>query len=585
VILLIIALGLSGCGVGPTDRPVDEGDSAAAGAGPDTSVQTPKSPDSARSADDLVRNFLQAAAGGLSAANENMKKYLTPNALSAWVDPVPAENPSLSVVRVVGGPTIGEAVDRRTRVTLDYQLIGTMTDQGRIDELVAPVATRSLTFWVVADPETPTNKVRIDEIVGWPGGLLLSDEGLQNYYQMQPIYFWDMEYRLLVPDLRYLPLTKTPDQRARQILDWLVAGPSPWLVSGVQRLPNGSAAQSATDKDGTLSVGLSAQAAGSGDREALRRLMFQLQWSLASLSADASPRIELRLDEQVTPVAVSENEFRGYNHSYSFNLTEPVRYEINAQRTVVASSGAAVPALNAPENSNVLSAAVGADGAVAAFVRDANGRRAVQVVRAGLASILSGAQTSATPGRPSFVPASDYVLVPTGGGGGRLLAVSTVDGSYDEASHALTGVTTAAISPDGRRVAVVAGGEVSVSSLVVSNNKVTVASSSQRQILTGRLTARSVTWTSESWLLVAGTNGPSQALWRVSADGVLAEDLSSRVGGLVVEDLVCYPRWTGVSQWTTRGAVKTLAITSSGLYTFRNTFDPEQPAIKPFFGT
>jgi hypothetical protein len=181
------------------------------------------------------------------------------------------------------------------------------------------------------------------------------------------------------------------------------------------------------------------------------------------------------------------------------------------------------------------------------------------------------------------VPNTDAVLVPTGGTSGRLLVVSTVDGAYTEVP-ALTGVTSAAVSPDGRRVAVVAGGEVFVSSVVVNSNGVTVATA-QRQLLAGRLTARAVTWTSESWLLVAGTSGSNQSLWRVGADGVLAEDLSGSLLGLSVQDLVCYPRWTGAPRWATRGFVDALAVTPAGVYSFRSRFDPEEGAVKPFFGT
>ena len=47
--------------------------------------------------------------------------------------------------------------------------------------------------------------------------------------------------------------------------------------------------------------------------------------------------------------------------------------------------------------------------------------------------------------------------------------MSTVDGVATDASGRLTGVTKAAVSPDGRRVALVADGAVYVSSLIISN--------------------------------------------------------------------------------------------------------------------
>ena len=70
----------------------------------------------------------------------------------------------------------------------------------------------------------------MDEITGAPDGLMLSDQALTTYYRIQPIYFWDSTDSALVPDLRYLPLTITSDQRARRVVQYLAAGPSRWLA-------------------------------------------------------------------------------------------------------------------------------------------------------------------------------------------------------------------------------------------------------------------------------------------------------------------------------------------------------------------
>ena len=61
-------------------------------------------------------------------------------------------------------------------------------------------------------------------------------------------------------------------------------------------------------------------------------------------------------------------------------------------------------------------------------------------------------------GRPSFIPGvDDIVLIPTGGPDGRLMAVSIKDGTYVNATRNFAGVTSATVSPDGRRIAFVAG--------------------------------------------------------------------------------------------------------------------------------
>lgn len=585
-LLLVATLGLSGCGVGPTDRPVDEGDPAAFAAVPDTGRKDPPTPDSARSENELVRDFLQSAAGGPATANERMKAYLTEDYRSRWRDPVPAQSPSLTVVRIVGPLRTGVAVAGRTPVTVEYETIGTLTDYGRVDDLV-PVTSQSMTFWVVPSPDL--SALRIDGIDDWPGSLILSDEGLRNYYQMQPIYFWDLEYKLLVPDLRYVPLTESPDRRAGLVVDWLIAGPSPWLAGAVRFLPAGSGRENVVvnSTDNTMAIDLSAATAGAGDRDALRRLVYQLQWSLASITGlDTAPRIELRLDGKETTVDVELEDFRRYNYSFTYDKLEPPRYDIANDGVVTRVGGAAAsPVLAAPENRDVLAAAI--DGDQAALVRgDSASRATLSIVRAGAPPLATQVPPNSPIGRPAFVPETGFVLVPVGGGAnGHLLAVSTVDGRSLEVSHALTGVTSVAVSPDGRRVAVVADGDLYVSWLVVGSNSVSLAST-QRQLLANRFTVRTVTWTSESWLLVAGSNGSSQALWRVGVDGVLTEDLSGLLGGLTVMDLVCYPRWVGASRWTNRmlgGEV--LAVTQSGVYRFGNRFDAVAGTTKPVYGT
>src|SRR5690606_20353976 len=58
---VLVALGLTGCGVGATDRPVDEGDAAVGGSA--NPARQPPEPDEAGSFEELVRYFLQASAG------------------------------------------------------------------------------------------------------------------------------------------------------------------------------------------------------------------------------------------------------------------------------------------------------------------------------------------------------------------------------------------------------------------------------------------------------------------------------------------------------------------------------------------
>src|SRR5262245_24171537 len=101
--LLLLVVGVSGCGVGATDRPVDEGD-AATGETRTGPRADPPVANEASSAQELVRNFLQASAGGYTAASDRVKNYLTKSYQSRWHDPLPPDNPPLTVVRLQGEP-------------------------------------------------------------------------------------------------------------------------------------------------------------------------------------------------------------------------------------------------------------------------------------------------------------------------------------------------------------------------------------------------------------------------------------------------------------------------------------------------
>jgi hypothetical protein len=573
---VLVALGLTGCGVGATDQPVDEGDAAAGGSA--NPARQPPEPDEAGSFEELVRYFLQASAGGSAQANERVKRYLTGDALASWVDP-PAEEP-LSLVRLVGKPTAGVLVSGQgTPVTVTYELIGSLNDQGRVNE-IALLETRTLTFWVVT-PEGEFN-FRIGQIDGWPQGqLLLSDEGLLEYYDIQPIYFWDTGYTTLVPDLRYLPRTLSDVQKWSRRLTWLTAGPSPWLAPGVHALPVGTSSEPVeAAEDGTLQVRLSAAAAAlATDPEAARRLLFQLQWSLST--GDTDRPIEIFIEDQPIVVAADPTAYRSFLHSWTYRR-DPKRYDITDG--VVESLGATALApelVAAPTDGDVVTAAIRSDPTVAAYVlENAFGRFALQIVAYGEARTIDlPPSAGAEPGRPSFVPGSDFLLVPTGGPEGRLVSVSITTGAVADASNRLLGVTDAVVSPDGRRVAIIADGEVYVAPLIVTGTTVTVGSTN-RQPLAGRLTATAVTWTSDAWLLVAGTrDGDQPTLWRVTADSVVAQDVYADLGipPLRVFDLVAWPAWT-VSR------AEVLAVTDLGVYRFSNRFSPEPNLTAPFFG-
>jgi hypothetical protein len=320
------------------------------------------------------------------------------------------------------------------------------------------------------------------------------------------------------------------------------------------------------------------------DADGLRRLQYQLQWSLRT---SATSRVALSIDGAPPPAAAPELDYLQYNLSNAYGGA-PQLYDIAESKVIPVPASATPPAvLAAPENANIESAAITEDGTVAAFVRFSGNSRRLWIVREGTPPIPTSVVSSAL-SRPAFVSGAgasrdvsgDVLLIATGGTSGRLLRVSTSDGgAVDVTPFNLFGVSSVSVSPDGRRVALVAGGQAYVASLSVANNTVTVGSS-PRPVLASLLTpATAVAWTNEAWLYVTGTSGGAPALWRVTADSVVAENLSESLRGLAVFDLVAHP------QGPSGGTIDVLAYTTEGIYAyFRQLSPPDQPYNAPFFG-
>ena len=559
---LALTLALAGCGISTTGT-TDEGDGLETGTGlTDSDFLPPPSPDTAVSPEQLVDDFLRSASGGLN----QVKAFLTEDALKTFHDPVNKDNPALTIVRLVGEPQEGVPSPDRTPVTVTYQVVGTLDDKGLVEELADPNL-HKMVLQVVPNKQKPS-VLRIDEIGGdAPDGLVLRDRALTEYYRPQPIYFWDESYSVLVPDLRYLPLTITAEQRASLVVQYLAAGPSPW-VTGVKKLPLGAVpSEPVTSPNGTLVVKVTAQAAPGGEDDQ-KKLLYQLQWSVGI--PNRPTKIALQIDDKIVNVNVGANDYQSYNLSSTF-ASGAQRYDITPEAKVVP-----IPAANpqgvlaAPQNQNVVYAAVSRRGDVAAFVRaEPSGRRYVEIVHSNGSTVRWAPGTNQM-GRPAFYTSNGDVLVPVNG---RLYAVSATDGSPSEALKSVNGVSAVSVAPDARRMAVVANGQVLVTSLPSATSQQRL-----RPILSGQFTATSVAWTSESWLIVAGAG----ALWRVTADGVVAEDLSGKLLGLTVNELLAYP------QWPARPDAAVFALVAGHAYSF---FTSQQSSLSPesynapFFGS
>ncbi len=529
--MVVAAIGLAGCGVSSQEDPVRVGDGIAAGGGGGVRI-SPPSPTTASSPEELVRLFFKASAGGGKDAVTSMKLFLTAEFERAWQ---PGESPQLTVVRLIS-VSAGVPTPDRIPVNVEYETIGDLSERGKMDEL-ARVTEGRMTFDVQRINQN-TSQLRIDRIIGAPENvLLLSDDALDGtYYQAQPIYFWDKTGEWLVPDLRYLPRTIDPEQRPSWVLDWLLDGPSSWLQTSVQPLPDQTESNAAVvSREDKLVVNLSAQAAGSGNdesqrREALRKLVLQLRWSMPRTTVNVLPDIELQIEGQT----------RDIDSTADVQLFDAAAVIPEARRFAIASgsvvespaSGASQdpePVLAVAANKNVVAAAISRDLDIAAFVRGNTDRMSMWVARGSGSEVPPARQVTNLPGtsigRPVVIPNTKGQLLVVADG--NLYAVNANNRARDITPDQIGEVQAIAVPPDGRRIAIVAGGKVYVAGLNVSTTQITVGGR-LGPILSHQVdVAVAAAWITETNLFVAGRNGNQPALWQVTADGVAADNRST----------------------------------------------------------
>ena len=101
----------------------------------------------------------------------------------------------------------------------------------------------------------------------------------------------------------------------------------------------GATVSEVTSQHGTLVVKFSAEAAAGGE-VALRRLLYQLQWSLTT--PNRTPPIALQIDDKIVDLNVGANDFVPYNLSSTF-AGAPQRYDLTAEGKVVAVPAAPTP--------------------------------------------------------------------------------------------------------------------------------------------------------------------------------------------------------------------------------------------------
>lgn len=222
-------------------------------------VVLPPSPVPGQTPVEIVQGFLNA---GRAPQNRYQvaQEFLAPS----------AEWSGTSRVLVTSSAINPIAVDADT-VTVTVTVVGEVDGSGHYTEVPSQVQTLSYDITTV-DGE--------NRIARADPGTVLSRNGFTTAFAAYPLYFYDPSFELLVPDLRWFPVTR---EVADRIVEELLLGPTAWLGAGVlfSAFPQGTTGR-AVYRAPVVSVELGAEVR---TESALtqRRMLDQLESSLRSL--------------------------------------------------------------------------------------------------------------------------------------------------------------------------------------------------------------------------------------------------------------------------------------------------------------
>jgi hypothetical protein len=383
-----------------------------------------------------------------------------------------------------------------------------------------------------------------------PPALLMDVEALGNYYEEHTIYFWNLDGDALVPDLRYLPRAVPMERRATQVLGWLVGGPSDWLENGVDRLPDGTGVVGnvpAPKEGGRLEVNLSVKAGELETDADLKKLFKQIIWSLQT-NPLLGDELELKIQNQSKMTQVAADYLRD-NLIYQIS-GPPARYGVLAGSLyplVGSGEGQPLPVpISAEANRDIVSAGLSRNGdQISAALVTKNGKSFRLRVGAGLGVVdtfLADSASYTSMGRPVWLK-DTLDDGPTGlvVADGRLWEFGDDDAALKQVSLAgVSGeVTGVGASLDGRRIALIAGGQLYVAVVRPVDGTLTVDPA--RPIATSLKALSAVDWFGEHSLAVAGLQADGRAaIVRLSVDGAGESPQVTGVGSPITE-LAAYP--------------------------------------------
>ncbi|MFI1990048.1 LpqB family beta-propeller domain-containing protein [Actinoplanes sp. NPDC020271] len=540
VVAVLTALVTGACGI-PDETGVTE-----VGPGPTAGITSGNDRDSVQvtrqdTSDPVtfVQNYLKVAAGDLDSATDRMRSFMSQRAAAGFKP----SNAGVRVIRLIGDPAYTPGSDV---VTLTYEQVGTLDKFGLLD---------------------PATEVRTDKyeikfeslasglfVVEAPPALLLSTEALANSYYEQPLYFWNTDYTGLVPDIRYMPEVVPQEQRPTTVLNWLVNGPAPWL--SVADLADGTAliGKVPSTSSNKLQVTLSAAALPATDTDvALQRLRQQLQWTLRPWLS--SPGAELDLKVGFKDVGAFTGEDYLASNPAARLSSPPDRFVVYAGKIRRVAEGGdpndPVPVLETEENKDVKTAAMSSSARYTfAAVVQTGKTDTLRVVAVPTGSQAALEQVTIPPGEvgtPAWAitrddsPEGAIGLITVGG---KLYSFAPKKGAVREIPWTGPGsrITSVAVAPDGRRVALVVDNKLYRASLTTGGDAPGLGNPQQIRPA-GLSSVTAAAFTSEGWLTMAGIRLDNKRVMigDVSIDGAQRQIRLSDLGDRPVTWLGTYP--------------------------------------------
>ena len=532
----------AGCGVpSHTDVEVAGAEGPSAGAEPVGGVEprVPPGPDEADGPEQLVRYFLQGAAGDPRNAVEELRPFIYSDEQESW-----QPKPEVQVVRIDDSPTRTPVAQGVDRVRLGVRTLGTLSngvvepesnpEESTVEFEVAidPGASAASGDLTGLDPERPQYR-----IVDPPDRILLDERALikpigprrvltSGYLRPTSVYFWDRDRDVLVPDLRWMPTALPPAQRAQTKLEWLIAGPASWLES-LATVPGDLELEgNPVWRGDRLDITLAA-----ADGVDLQRLDTQLWWSLRDeLPSGNSMWLTINGEQRQVNADGRIRQAIRYSEPRSFVLLDGAVVPYVPSDEVVLPEGAVIPDAQAVamtgEGDGVALAQVhpGPDGLLRLTVSTVDGEVTTDLRPA---TTMSRPVWLKEPGRIGLVAAD-----------GRLYSF-TVDGAVDEVPVPNGAITAFAVAPDGRRLALVAGGALYTTSLRRGDGAVGV--NTPRPLPTTVSDLSGVAFIQENWLAIIGQDGGETLLYELTVDGASEHELLNLGAPETVSSLVGFP--------------------------------------------